>query len=160
MIIQFTINSKPFSVNKAYYRNRQLTKDARKWRSTFLLQLQEANIQKSFDEFRNTFDPKIHGIKASYRFCMPKSILFTKQNLISARSCDLTNIEKLVQDNIFDKRFNGREINDILIKNLDIDDKYITELNSRKIVSSVKNQFYIQVRLELVFLSTCEDHWC
>ena len=68
---------------------------------------------------------------------------FTKQNLISARSCDLTNIEKLVQDNIFDKRFNDREINNILIKNLNIDDKYITELNSRKIVSAVKNQFYI-----------------
>ena len=23
-----------------------------------------------------------------------------------------------------------------------------------------KNQLYIQVRLELVLLSTCEDHWC
>ena len=46
---------------------------------------------------------------------------------------DLTNIEKLVQDNLFEHRYNGREIDGVVIENFDIDDKFIVSLQSRKL---------------------------
>ena len=46
---------------------------------------------------------------------------------------DLTNIEKLVQDNLFESRYNGREIDGVIIENFDIDDKFIVSLQSRKL---------------------------
>jgi len=157
MHIQFTIKCPPFSINKAYYRNRQLTQDARKWRKEFLLQLQDKNIQKDLAAFHAEFDPKLHGIKASYRFCFPSDKLLTKKGTVSARSCDLTNIEKLVQDNIFDNRFNGRKIDNIIISNLDIDDKFIIQCHSCKILSPVEGNYLIQIGIELLPL---QEHIC
>ena len=152
MLIQFTIKSQPFSINKAYYRNRQLTKEARLWRKDFLLQLQDYHIQKDFAKVHKHFDPNLHSVHVSYRFCYPSNKLLTKKGTISARSSDLTNIEKLVQDNIFDHRFNGREIGDQIIQNLDIDDKFITQLQSYKVLSPLDNQFLIQVKIQIVTL--------
>ena len=149
MIIHFTIHQKPFSVNRAYYRNRQLTKEARQWRADFLVQLQDPHIQKDLAKLRKLFDPSKHAFAVSYRFCYPSKILLTKKGHISARSCDLTNIEKLVQDNIFDHRFNGREIGDLIIQNLDIDDKFIVQCHSYKLLSPT-NTFLIQVEIKIV----------
>ena len=59
---------------------------------------------------------------------------------------DLTNIEKLVQDNIFEERYNGRIIHDTTITNLNIDDKYVTDLRSRK---RVGKDFRIRVTLNI-----------
>ena len=132
-MITFTIKAPPFSVNKAYYRNRQLTQEARQWRSEFLLQLQQEDILSKLREVRKEFQPKLHGISVEYVFFYPYKLLYTKKGEVSKRSNDLTNIEKLVQDNIFDSRFNGRVIEDITIENLDIDDKYIISLQSKKL---------------------------
>ena len=151
-MIQFTIKAAPFSINKAYYRNRQLTQDDRKWRSHFLIQLQDPHIQADLAKINKVFDPTIHSLSVSYRFCFPSNKLLTKKGTISARSSDLTNIEKLVQDNIFDHRFNGREIEDQIVQNLDIDDKFITQLQSYKVLSPVKNQFLIQGGIEILSL--------
>ena len=49
---------------------------------------------------------------------------------------DLTNIEKLVQDNLFEHRYNGREIEGVIIENFDIDDKFIVSLRSQKLAHS------------------------
>ena len=141
----FTINCPPFSTNKAYYRNRQLTQEARKWREEFLYQLQSVNIQQLLLKFRSQFQPKQHGIIVKYDFYYPQSILLTKKGEISRRSCDLTNIEKLVQDNLFDARFNGRIIRDKTILNLNLDDKYITRLSSSKRLGT---QYQISLDLE------------
>lgn len=154
MLIQFTIKSPPFSTNKAYYRNRQLTQEARKWRENFLVQLQDPHIQADLTKMHSLFDPKIHALIVSYRFCYPPEKLLTKQNHISKLSCDLTNIEKLVQDNIFDHRFNGREIGDLIIQNLDIDDKFIIQCHSYKMRSPTRT-YLIQIALELV---VAQDH--
>ena len=137
MLIQFTIHSTPFSINKAYYRNRQLTKEARKWRADFLVQLQDPHIQSDLSKMHKLFDPKLHAFLVSYRF--------------SKLSCDLTNIEKLVQDNIFDHRFNNREIGELIIQNLDVDDKFIIQCHSSKLIS-LTGKYYIQIQIELVTL--------
>lgn len=60
---------------------------------------------------------------------------------------DLTNIEKLVQDNIFEERYNGRIIHDTTIANLNIDDKYITSLHSSK---NLGDSYLIQIEIEIL----------
>ncbi len=151
MKIQFTINCPPFSSNKAYYRNRKLTREARAWREEFLYQLQCPAIQKTLKQLRNQFQPSKHGIRVKYNFLYPSSILLTKSGEISRRSCDLTNIEKLVQDNIFEPRYNGRIIRDKTIINLNLDDKYITHLESCKCPHPL-DQYQIEISLSLVDL--------
>ena len=62
---------------------------------------------------------------------------------------DLTNVEKLVQDNLFESRYNGREIDGVIIENFDIDDKFIVSLRSRKLAHA--QQYHeIQITVELL----------
>ena len=61
---------------------------------------------------------------------------------------DLTNIGKLVQDNLFEHRYNGREIDGIVIENFDIDDKFIVSLQSRKLdITKPHHEILITVQL-------------
>jgi hypothetical protein len=62
---------------------------------------------------------------------------------------DLTNIEKLVQDNLFESRYNGREIDGVVIQNFDIDDKFIVDLRSRKLPHD-KDHHLLHVSVELL----------
>ena len=64
---------------------------------------------------------------------------------------DLTNIEKLVQDNLFESRYNGREIDGVIIENFDIDDKFIVSLQSRKLGHDLQHH-EIHITVELVSL--------
>jgi len=64
---------------------------------------------------------------------------------------DLTNIEKLVQDNLFEHRYNGREIQGVVIENFDIDDKFIVSLRSRKL-AHVQPHHEIHITVELLSL--------
>ena len=147
MKISFKVISPPYSINRAYYRNRQLTRECRLWREKFLLRLQDPKIQKQMVKIREKFEPKKHSLSVSYHFYYPKSILLTKAGTISKRSMDLTNIEKLVQDNIFDERYNGRIIHDTTIANLNIDDKFITSLHSSK---NLGDSYLIQIEIEIL----------
>ena len=147
MKISFTVTCPPYSINKAYYRNRQLTKECRQWRENFLLQLQNPKIQKLMAKIRKQFDSQKHSLSVCYHFYYPKSILLTKSGTISKRSMDLTNIEKLVQDNIFEERYNGRVIHDTTITNLNIDDKYITKLHSSK---NLGKSYQVLVEIEIL----------
>lgn len=130
--IKFTLLSPPFSVNQAYYKNRQLTEKARTWRSNILLQLSEPLLKARLAFFRSKFDPLDHCLAINYSFLLPPNILFNSKGEISSRSMDLTNIEKLLQDSIFESRYNGRVIEGKIISNLDLNDKYITQLTSSK----------------------------
>ena len=133
MIVSFVIKSKPFSVNKAYYKNRQLTQEARTWREDFLLQLQQPKVLQQIQSIKQAWNSKEHALSVSYDFFYPYNLLLTKKGEVSKRSMDLTNIEKLVQDNLFEHRYNGREIDGVIIENFDIDDKFIVSLQSRKL---------------------------
>ena len=133
MIVSFSIKAKPFSVNKAYYKNRQLTQEARTWREDFLLQLQTPEALQQIQSLKQAWNSQKHALSVSYDFFYPYNLLLTKKGEVSKRSMDLTNIEKLVQDNLFEHRYNGREIDGIIIENFDIDDKFIVSLQSRKL---------------------------
>ena len=133
MLVSFVIKSKPFSVNKAYYKNRQLTQEARTWREDFLLQLQKPEVLQQIQSLKQAWHSTKHALHVSYDFFYPYNLLLTKKGEVSKRSMDLTNIEKLVQDNLFEHRYNGREIDGVVIENFDIDDKFIVSLQSRKL---------------------------
>ena len=149
MKVSFTIKSKPFSVNKAYYKNRQLTQEARAWRQDFLLQLQQTSVLQQIRELKQQFLPERNAIAVSYDYYYPRELLYTKSGCISKRSMDLTNVEKLVQDNLFESRYNGREIDGVIIENFDIDDKFIVSLHSRKLAHD--QQYHeIQIAVELL----------
>ena len=64
---------------------------------------------------------------------------------------DLTNIEKLVQDNLFEHRYNGREVEGIILENFDIDDKFIVSLRSRKLAHA-QSHHEIHITVELLSL--------
>jgi len=153
MKVSFTIKAKPFSINKAYYKNRQLTQEAREWREDFLLQLQQTTVRQQLRDLRNLFHEEKHVLSVQYVFYYPHDVLYTKKGAISKRSMDLTNIEKLVQDNLFESRYNGREINGITIENFDIDDKFIVSLLSRK-VAHAREYHAIHITVELLPLKS------
>lgn len=140
-------NCRPFSINKAYYKQTfNMTRECRQWRETIINALKEETNQLIINSFKNKFDETKHGIQIVISHRMPKEWFFTKKEIISRRSQDITNIEKLLVDILFDSRFYERgEIN-----NLNIDDKFIVSMLSEKIFT--KANWGIIVKLDLINL--------
>lgn len=126
LILKF--NAPPFSINSAYYKNGNRTKKCRAWGDSLLEQID--NFSQEIEEFRSQFDKLKHSLNTEIIFLYPYSILFTKQDYISRRSMDLSNIEKLLVDLIFDNRFFERGTN-----NLNLDDTLVTSQLSKKRLS-------------------------
>ena len=137
---------RPISLNRLHYRNRKLTQEARVYRGKFLQQLQAySNELKALSK---AFVPTDHMISLSLHFYMPQSEFYTHKGYISARSQDLDNLLKLIIDCLCNAEYNTpkwltkkkRTIKEKylyedlhLIQNLDIDDKFITSLNTKKL---------------------------
>jgi len=131
--ISFSLPVKPISINNAYYRNRQYTQKTRLYREQFLLLLQSQEVQSKFNLIKEAFNPLEHGLEVEYTFFHPYDILYKKSDgSVSSRSFDLTNIEKLPQDFLFNSKYLSREVGDTEISNLGIDDKYILSMHSSK----------------------------
>lgn len=131
----------PFSINKMYYANRKVkTREAREWSILITENLKLEENQSSLQKFRKHFDKSKHCVKVSIRFFYPSFLVLTKENQISTKAHDLSNIEKPLIDLVFLK---NREV-----QNLEIDDKYIVELNSIKGTSD-KN-YKIEIEIEIV----------
>lgn len=146
--IQFSLKAKPFSINKAYYkRTMTRTQACRDWGNDILTQIQDSKIIRKLKGFKSGFDPIKDAIRVTIIFFQPKEILYTKKGDISRRSQDLSNVEKLLIDLIFDSRFHGRIIDELEIETLCLDDKYITQLHSSK---TVGNDFSIDIKLERI----------
>lgn len=148
MHVKFTLpNIKPFSINKFYYkRSKTRTQQARKWGDEICQLLSSGEIQSPIEVCRSNFNPLIHHLEVSYTFHIPSDRLYTKSGKISNRSMDLTNIEKPLQDILFCGRFFDRGV-----KNLNIDDRYITTLTSRK-RASITGEYSIDVEIKILKL--------
>ena len=135
MQIDFVLNSPPFSINSAYYRNRKRTRECRLWGDNILRQIQAPHIMTALQKIH---DIRPNSLSVELIFSYPKSKLFTKSSnyeKISKFSMDLSNIEKLLIDLIFDKRYNDRLLDNKPLSNLNLDDKIITKLTSSKVVN-------------------------
>ncbi len=98
--------------------------------------------RKKLKQLRDHFDPKQHVYKIELTFFYPKHVLYTKDGPISARAHDLSNIEKPLLDLLFLPAFYDR----YNCKNLNIDDKYITHLVSKKCVGK---SFKIKINIHI-----------
>jgi hypothetical protein len=152
--LKIVVFAEPFSINKAYYLKsfktgaptKVRTKECREWGDRVLSQL-ESYKQKLLD-FKAQFNEETHALRLELMFLIPRSHYFTKEGKISIRSCDLTNVEKLLVDVLCDDRFNDRMLNGNKIVNLGINDKYIIELLSEKKPSIL--DYEIQMTLTII----------
>lgn len=138
--IKISLIAPPFSINSYYYRNRKRTKEARQWGVSIHEQLFE--YSNAIDAFRKKFKPKKHCLVVSYTHYLPEEKFFTKSGNISRFSMDLSNIEKCLQDLIFDKRYRDRDG----IPTLAIDDQFIVDMISKKRPS---DSYLIEITIEL-----------
>ena len=141
-----TLKLKPFSINAMFCRDkRHKTIEAQEWSCSVLVALALKENKKKLKELRQYFDPKKHVYKVDLTFFYPKHVLHKKEGGISARAHDLSNVEKPLIDLIFLPMFYDRP-SPYGAKNLNIDDKYVTDLRSRK---RVGKDFRIRVTLNI-----------
>ena len=141
-----TLKLKPFSINAMFCRDkRHKTIEAQEWSCSVLVALALKENKKKLKELRQYFDPMKHVYKVDLTFFYPKHVLFRKDGGISARAHDLSNVEKPLIDLVFLPMFYDRP-SPYGAKNLNIDDKYITDLRSRK---RVGKDFRIRVTLNI-----------
>jgi len=141
---------KPYSVNQYFYGNRSIKrKEAREWELSVLELLRDKTTQNQIKEFTDKFNYKKHCIRVKIITQYPKDILYTKKNELSSRAFDITNTEKPLIDVLFLKKYATATT-----KNLQIDDKYIVEMISKKVPG---DQHLITVTLEINDLEFEED---
>jgi len=143
-----TLKLKPFSINAMYGRDkRHKTTAFQEWACSILVALALKENKKKLKELRQYFDPLKHVYKIDLTFFYPDHILYTKEGRVSGRAHDLSNIEKPLVDLIFLPRYYDLP-SPYGAKNLNIDDKYITHLVSKKQAGkSSKIKVSIQVKL-------------
>ena len=141
-----TLKLKPFSINAMFCRDkRHKTIEAQEWSCSVLVALALKENKKKLKELRQYFDPKKHVYKVDLTFFYPKHVLHKKEGGISARAHDLSNVEKPLIDLIFLPMFYDRP-SPYGAKNLNIADKYVTDLRSRK---RTGKDFRIRVTLNI-----------
>lgn len=141
MELSIKLNSPPFSINKATYRNGNRTVANRKWSEKVLEQLHQHKAQ--IEQFTAYVEENIDKVELSIdlMFEMPYKKLYTKSGKVNGNSMDLSNIEKGLIDLIFDKRFFKRGW-----VNLNLDDALITKMISRK-VPSLTGKYHIKIKV-------------
>jgi len=141
MELNFTIIGRAFSINKAYYKNRQRTQACRAWGDAILEQL--FKMEDHLKQFHDHVEENINDVNLVVKliFYIPEDKMFTAKGKVSRRGQDLTNVEKLFIDLLFDKRYNERGW-----VNLNLDDTLITRLISEKRVSK-DNSYEIRVHV-------------
>lgn len=125
------VEAPPFSINKAHYRNGNRTQACRKWGDDILEQLRE--YKADMDEFSTAYKERVHthSLEVELIFEQPHRTMFktsgSDRGKLSRRGCDLSNIEKMLIDLVFDLRFSKRGWD-----NLALDDTLIATLTSKK----------------------------
>ena len=141
-----TLKLKPFSINAMYGRDkRHKTTAFQEWSCSILVALALKENKKKLKELREFFNYKRHVYKVEITFFYPKHVLYTKDGPISAKAHDLSNIEKPLIDLVFLPIFYDKP-SPYGAKNLNIDDKYITHLVSKK---RVGKSFKIKVSIQI-----------
>lgn len=119
----------PFSINAYYYKTRQRTRGARLWANDIFRQMDM--FYDDIVEFRDQFDVGIHGLEIDLKFYYPEELFFNKAGTISAKTMDLSNVEKPLIDLLTQSKYADRAIPEGA-ENLRIDDRYIIALRSSK----------------------------
>ncbi len=133
-------NSRGFSINKAYYKATfTRTRECRDWANAIIEKLQSPKNLAAVSAFKQKFDASNGAIGVFLKFHINRSVFYTKSKDISRFSMDLSNVEKLLVDLLFDKKYG--------IHALDLDDKLIVQLVSEKVPS---DSFSIDIGLRIL----------
>ena len=99
MVIEFELEGRAFSVNKAYYATRKvLTAEAKAWQADIAAQLEELKCLSEFAlEFKDTPGP----IELRLCFNYPHHAFYNQQGQISSKTFDVDNSCKLLIDMLF-----------------------------------------------------------
>lgn len=143
---KFVLPTKALSINKVHCRDqRYLTSAAHDYIRTVLHLISNEKTSKKLAELRDYFDPTKHIYKLEITYFYPYEIFFTKKGTVNAKSHDLSNVEKPLIDILYlPKHFGDSPPNKA--KNLNIDDKYIVDLHSRK---RPAEDYLIEVEIEI-----------
>lgn len=146
MKLTLVVDSPPFSINKAYYKaSHTRTHECRTWGTRIQRQLSEAPYVSAIQQFKKAY--RGEPLKVTLTFYHDLYKRGTKE--ISRKSMDLSNVEKLFIDLIFDERFDNLIVGNnakFTYYSLCIDDKQIVELVSRKVQ---REGDVSQIRLEV-----------
>lgn len=156
MKIEFTLNVPPFSINSAFYkRTHTRTKKCRDWFDLVYTEMTDDSIQKKLLKFKKDWIARGHGIIVTLKFNIPYKKYWTHEKEVSLFTQDLSNVEKLLIDSIFDEKYDGRNVTvDGVVRtiiNLGINDKAIVELHSSKVATN-KNHPFVEISIESVKL--------
>jgi Holliday junction resolvase RusA-like endonuclease len=111
MSFNINIPMKAFSINQAFYATRKVkTKECRLWETQFEAHLREIPNLRKLSTYK-TFHIEIDII-------WPENIYYNSRGEISSKTFDVTNTEKLILDCLFTV--------------IGTNDKYVTQLISRK----------------------------
>lgn len=154
-MIHITLIASPFSINSAYYNKgngKVRTAECRRWGDAVLEQLQ--SYSEEMKEFTAAFEVKLHGIDVELTHFIPEKFYYNYEKTISSRSPDITNIEKLLIDLVFDARFFGRnDASGKKIVNLNINDKNIVSCLSKKLPSY---EYRVELKISIIPLPVSE----
>ena len=145
----FKFKSKPVSINNFYYANKRhgIRAEAKEWQSDLFVALASSTNKAIIQNLKSHFDERVHGYKFSITYEAPASTFYTKRSTLSSRQIDLSNCEKSLIDVFFLPKYNGT----YGCENLNIDDKWLLELSSRKTLSPDEN-YYTVVKIEIIDL--------
>ncbi len=128
----FVFKSKPFSINASTYGDaRTKTSAYYEWASKIFHQMWSQENQEKFKELREHFDENLHSVSVQLTSIYPKEIYITKAGILSSKTQDISNTEKLILDLLFDERFHTRE-HPNGAPNCNINDKHVVEMISSK----------------------------
>lgn len=129
----FQLNVRSFSINAMYGPKKFKTALARDWEMTVFHQLSSEENLTKFSRLREAFNPAEHGYSVSITVYYPESKFYTKGGDISAHTHDVSNYEKPLVDLLFLPKY--FDLNAPYgCRNLNVDDKYIVRMFSRKAV--------------------------
>lgn len=140
-----------FSVNKLYYNQPgfKRTQEAREWSHTVFNELNCSYNRDQMRRFREAFQPAYQAIEVTIVERIPVEQYFKVGSWeISSKTFDRTNIEKPLVDLIFLPKYFTRSVPDGC-NNLNLDDKYIYQVVSRKEPSPF-DYTYVTVTLKIL----------
>lgn len=141
--IAFTIPLPALSINRwSGVSKRFISTEAKHWIQDVQYALSGPQNQNQLALIRDSFNAKKHSIGVALHFISPQNEFYNKQGLFSSRTCDITNVEKPLVDVLFLAKYS-----DSTYRSLEVDDKYISEMQSRK---SAGTAYQIQVRIWLI----------
>jgi len=131
------LNIEAYSVNKMYGKQLYTTAAYKNWIDRALSQLSKEANQISIFSLRESFKPEHHFFSIEYEFGTPN--FWNSGGIISKKSMDCTNMEKSIQDILFDPKYNERGV-----CNLNADDRFVASIRSSKLPSSY---YYIAIKV-------------